>query len=225
LRLTDQQIERYSRQIIQREIGGTGQTALLAARILVLGSGAACDTAVTYLAGAGIGTLDLVPAPLPAGDAALPYAPPRARNADVRCRTLGAAALSATDYDVVLALSDGQHASPALPGRPARGSVALRRTAAFGLEVALVPSRHGCTACLPWPEIARQGPFAAADVVDLASAGALAALAACRWVLALDRGDGPRVLALPGGDAVWVESPLQLRLSCPRGCPPTAQSL
>jgi hypothetical protein len=225
LRLTDLQIERYSRQIILREVGGSGQVALLAARIAVLGSGAAFETAATYLAGAGVGTLDLVPQQPASPDVDLPFPAPPARNAEIRCRTILPCALSPTDYDVVLALSDGRSTVAPPQRRAARGSVALRGTRSVGLEIALVPASHGCIGCLPWPENVRQDPFDPPGVVDLASAGALAALAACRWVLGLDQDDGPRLETLAAGDAVWVESPLELRPSCPRGCPPRAQAL
>src|SRR5437763_1961527 len=57
--LTDEQIDRYSRQIILPEVGGRGQERLLAARVLVAGDDAAADAAVTLLGRAGGGTLDL----------------------------------------------------------------------------------------------------------------------------------------------------------------------
>ena len=57
--LGDEQIERYSRQIILPEIGGRGQERLLAAAIAVIGAGPLAATAARYLAGAGIGALRL----------------------------------------------------------------------------------------------------------------------------------------------------------------------
>ena len=57
--LTDEQIERYSRQIILPEVGGRGQERLLAARVVVAGDGAAAVAAATLLGRAGIGTLDV----------------------------------------------------------------------------------------------------------------------------------------------------------------------
>ncbi len=55
--LTDEQIERYSRQIILPEVGGRGQKRLLEARALVVGAGEAQMAALLYLAAAGVGTL------------------------------------------------------------------------------------------------------------------------------------------------------------------------
>jgi len=62
MNLTEQQIERYSRHIILREIGGAGQEKLLAAKVLIIGAGGLGAPAALYLAAAGIGTLGIVDA-------------------------------------------------------------------------------------------------------------------------------------------------------------------
>lgn len=61
--LTDQQIERYSRQIILPNVGGRGQEGLLSASVALVGTGELCVTAAQYLAAAGVGRLT-VPAPV-----------------------------------------------------------------------------------------------------------------------------------------------------------------
>ncbi len=60
MRLTPEQIERYSRQIMIPDLGGKGQIRLRQGQVLVIGAGGlGCPTAF-YLAAAGIGTLGLV---------------------------------------------------------------------------------------------------------------------------------------------------------------------
>lgn len=57
---TEEQIKRYSRQIILPEVGGKGQRKLLASRVLIMGAGGLGSPAIAYLAAAGVGTLGIV---------------------------------------------------------------------------------------------------------------------------------------------------------------------
>ncbi len=50
----------YSRQMLLKEIGATGQATLAKSRVLIVGAGGLGSPTVQYLAGAGVGTLGLV---------------------------------------------------------------------------------------------------------------------------------------------------------------------
>ena len=58
--LNDQQLDRYARHIVLRDIGGAGQAKLLSSHVLLIGAGGIGCPAIHYLAAAGVGTISVV---------------------------------------------------------------------------------------------------------------------------------------------------------------------
>ena len=57
---TEEQIQRYSRQIILPDVGGKGQQKLREAKVLLVGAGGLGSPIGLYLGAAGIGTIGLI---------------------------------------------------------------------------------------------------------------------------------------------------------------------
>jgi len=60
MEFTDDQLERYARHIILKEVGGGGQATLLGSKVLVVGAGGLGAPMLLYLAAAGVGTIGIV---------------------------------------------------------------------------------------------------------------------------------------------------------------------
>jgi len=57
---TEEQLDRYSRHILLKDVGIKGQSKLLKARVLIVGAGGLGSPAAFYMAAAGIGTIGLI---------------------------------------------------------------------------------------------------------------------------------------------------------------------
>lgn len=99
--LREDQIQRYSRQILLREVGGRGQQKLLATPVGVHGASPALDVAIAYLAAGGSPlVLDTTPGGFLAG-VSLEALSPDARSTAAPRITLAAAPLDALPLVVV----------------------------------------------------------------------------------------------------------------------------
>lgn len=58
--LTDQQLDRYARHIVLRDVGGAGQARILDSHVLLIGAGGIGCPAIQYLAAAGVGTISAI---------------------------------------------------------------------------------------------------------------------------------------------------------------------
>ena len=60
MKFTKKQIDRYSRQIILKKIGTTGQKKLLKSSVLIVGAGGLGSPIAIYLAALGIGKIGII---------------------------------------------------------------------------------------------------------------------------------------------------------------------
>ena len=60
MNFSEEQINRYARHILLKEVGGEGQQKLLNAKVLVIGAGGLGSPNILYLAAAGVGTIGVV---------------------------------------------------------------------------------------------------------------------------------------------------------------------
>lgn len=58
--LSDQELERYARHIVLREVGGVGQKKLKAANVALIGAGGIGSAVIPALAGAGVGSITII---------------------------------------------------------------------------------------------------------------------------------------------------------------------
>jgi len=214
--LTDPQIERYSRQILLREVGGEGQARILAARVLVAGEGLVLPVAALYLAAAGVGTIGLA---CGTGDDRL-AGQICALNPEIRVARHSVESLSAevmSGYDLLIDASLGS----GLRGHLNRGAVATGCTVItgacdgdHGFVAALHPAGGGgCLACAKWPPLEN-----AVSPLTPALTGAVGTLLATEALKAIT-GIGDlltgRMVRIDARASNYVTQVVERRPSCP----------
>ena len=199
--LTDAQVERYSRQILLPEVGGRGQERLLAARVLLAGTGPAAEAAAVLVWRAGVGALDLVGV----GPALTELSP------DCRAARYAEAA-AAPAADVVVAL--GGDAAALARGRQAGRPFVLGALGAEGAAVMTLVGRP-CPACVDPAWVGAPGDVPAGALAAPAALvlGALAAGEALRVLLTAPGRGRLTVLALASGAARAAD--LEPAAGCP----------
>lgn len=196
--LSEEQIERYARHILLREVGGVGQERLLAAAARVEGLGQVGAWAAAYLALAGVGRLKLADgrAVPPTGLAPLlgPASAGRPRDTSI------AEALAAHNPDVeveVLRAEGAEGPADASRLHAGGGALALWACAAGAASFVGWVEAPPCARCLP---AAPPTPEAAALAGSLAASRLLASL--------LFEEPAPGILRLEGGRReVWEGCP------------------
>ena len=233
MRLDEEQVDRFSRQILLREVGGRGQVRLLESRVLVSGTGPAASAAATYLAGAGVGRIGLLGLEPDDGSG---FAPLARRCPDTALEVLGPGSDPidlASWTALVLADEAGQRVAarrapsavgPAasMRGRVRLGSVRISRDTG-GVGLLLAPgSGTGCDACnlLDVPEIGEEDSACGAGTDSIEGSSDTTALLLAGDMAALDIGADatPRGLWLTNGGAVFAAVGARRRLPCPRAC-------
>jgi molybdopterin/thiamine biosynthesis adenylyltransferase len=193
--LSDNQIERYSRQIIVAGFGGRGQERLLKARLLVAGTPVPAGP-LAYLSGAGVGTVYLTGWDA-AFDAPGLLSQLHEANADSAILPLAAGApLPASDLTLAFIASAAQ-ALAAETRLAARAEPFLAVWLDGKPRLAMLPTRPPCLRCIG--ERVAAGPAASSALADFAS---MVACAEALKLLALERGPdapaGSRLLDFDG---------------------------
>ena len=205
--LTDRQIEAYGRQLILQEYSGAAQERLLAARIEITGHGLAAQTAASYLAGAGVGTLYIDPTLHQPGL----FAPPNQRSAD----TVLAAAPATLPLDVLIETD-----ATAAKTNTRYGVLRIEENAAGETCLQQYPTAtfpRACPACHP-----RGRPATSTDPAAAAIAGCLSALVAMRWIVSPAEREEPCFQKLRPGDSTFSRDAERSEKPC--NCRPPAKN-
>ena len=144
--LSDQQIERYSRQIIVAGIGGIGQERLLTAHLVIVGDVDGVEPVLAYMVGAGVGRITLQLTGGADADAAALIERMGRLNRDVSVKN---ASMGSDEAETILALagsSSGLEAIRALVMRQSRGRLIFARLDSPA-RIAILPAPPPCVVC------------------------------------------------------------------------------
>lgn len=241
--LTDEERERYARQLALPGWDEAAQLALRDASVLVLGAGALGSPVATYLAGAGIGRLGIAdPAPTELGDLPrqhLHFTPdvgvPKAQSAAAKLGFLNPEC-EVVPYEVAFepgvaaGLLEGHDLLVDASGSAAARSAATAACRAAGLPLvtggvagiagfvmAIRPGRTACHSCAFPPPSPREGTPPAAGVLGPAAgvAGSLMALQALELLTGFRPPLLDALLSIDLGDLTVTRVPVARRPDCP----------
>jgi adenylyltransferase/sulfurtransferase len=207
--LSNQQIERYARQIIVPGFGGIGQERLLAARLILAGRPADIASVLAYLAGAGVGEirLRLPPNGAAAHDSLRMYA--AQLNPDVVVKPDDGAA----NVNLVLAIGGDSEISELIAGLVGSEVSLIFARLDEPASIAIIPSVPPCLACADANLLApfRRHSTNAGFVTMIAASEALKSLTATATT------SGPALLLFNGFACSRRElrqDPLRAKCSC-----------
>lgn len=201
--LTDDQIDRYSRQIILPEVGGIGQEKLLAARVFLAGGATFTAWTARYLAAAGVGAIEI------AGAEAELLAELRALDGGVRAANAGLDRAAETSAAII------DRSAPAagdLSGRAWDAGVPVILVGGNddGGWITALSASHPASACSRCAD-------AAANAAAPALLATLAATEAIKSILAVGAPLCGRRLVYDRAGETLREEPLRCRPGCDRG--------
>ena len=239
--LSEEEIERYSRQLVLPEWSEAAQAALRDASVLVVGAGALGSPVVAYLAGAGAGRLGIVDSDvvelsnlhrqflhdtLGAGKAESAAARARALNPEIlveaypaRLEEANAPAL-VEGQDLVVDCSDSFTTRYAVNAACCAAAVTLVEGGVVGLSGLVMSVRPGETACYrcAFPESPADAPSCAEAGILGPAAGVLGSLQALEAMKLLGGLDGALLDAFLSVDLAGYETTrveVRRRADCP----------
>ena len=196
--LTNDQIARYSRQIIIPKMGGHAQERLLSSRIVVISSREDLEEPLAYLVGAGVGDIDLC-VPGSDDDASLRSLCDKMRDLNPDS-TVSYGSLAQVPDLVFALLGSAEVVQFAAAEAPSVGAAVVARLDAPG-KIALLPSPPPCIRCASGGLLDSFGERSerAGFIAMLATTEVLKILAAydTNAAASLLRFDGPQTIAEP----------------------------